>query len=349
MSFDNYQLWNTHTTLGVLRETEPVTNYWLNLCFPNAMTFDDEFIDFSKIPSQGRKLAPFVAPMADGRAIYSEGSSVARFKPAYVKPSDPVTPSRALVKRPNELLSAAPMSPAARYDAIKADIIQAHRDAIERTWEWMAAKAVIDGKVVIEGDDYPKVTVDFGRAAGNTVVLGNGAKWGDPGISVLDSLQTLIDTVYAAPFGGGVNRITMGTDAWAKARKDPDLLKQLDLTTRGSEADFKTGLLPSGEVTFVGTFGAGIPIFVYKDYYTVAGSATPFMSPKDIVLTGPGVQGYRCFGAIQDIGARFQALPIFIRNYITPGDTQIEQIVSQSAPLMVPLNPNQTLKATVVA
>src|SRR5690606_17505236 len=110
-----------------------------------------------------------------------------------------------------------------------------------------------------------------------------------------------------------------------------------------------TGIYTPGEARYVGVLGGNLEVWVYNDYYTVDGVVTPFMSAKDIVLSGPSVQGYRCFGAIQDIHAQFQALSIFPRNYIVPGDVAIEQIVTQSAPLMVPVNPNATLKATVVA
>jgi hypothetical protein len=73
------------------------------------------------------------------------------------------------------------------------------------------------------------------------------------------------------------------------------------------------------------------------------------MSAKDVVLTGPNVMGFCCFGAIQDVNAQFQPLPIFPRNFIPNGDPAIENILTQSAPLMVPINPNATLKATVLA
>lgn len=348
--FDHYELWDTHTLLGVFRELDSVPSYWLDLLFPNEMSFTDEYVDMEKIPRAGRKLAPFVAPMAQGRAIYEEGSRVERFKPGYVKPSDPVSPLRALTRRPGTLLGLEAQSPAARYDAVKADILQYHRVAVERLWEWMAAKAIIDGKVVIEGKDMPQRLVDFGRAAGHTVVLGLGARWGDAGVSILDDIQGWADTMHSAEFGGAPSRITVGIDAWGVMRRDEEILAEMDLTRRGNaDLTIKTGLMTTGEVRYGGTLGGGIEVWVYKDYYTVNGSVTPFMSPKDVVLTGPNVQGYRCFGAIVDVHAQFQPLPIFPRDYIPEGDVAIEQIVTQSAPIMVPVNPNATLKATVLA
>lgn len=351
MAFDKYELWDTHTLLGVYRETDPVQNYWLNLLFPNEISSTDEYIDFEKIPRLGRKLAPFVAPLAQGRAIFQDGGKVARFKPAYVKPSDPITPNRALTRRPGTLLAPDQISPIQRYDAIKTDVLAYHRVAIERRWEWLAAKAIIDGRVKIEGDDYPSVMVDFGRAAGHNIVLGSGARWGDSGVSILGYIQSWMNLMHAAEFGGTPSRITLGTAAWAPMSKDPEIKEAMDTTYRGNDVvNLQTsGVYTPGEARYVGTLGAGLEVWVYNDYYTVDGQVTPFMSPKDVVLSGPAVQGYRCFGAIQDIHAQFQALSIFPRNYIVPGDVAIEQIVTQSAPLMVPVNPNATLKATVVA
>lgn len=349
MAFETPNIWDTRELLAVYREQESPLNYWLGMLFPNEITFDSEYIEFEKIPKAGRKLAPFVVPMAQGRAIYEEKSQAARFKPAYLKPSDPVSPMRALSRRPGTLLAPGDSTLAARYNAVKVDIMAYHRRAVERRWEWMAAKAIIDGKVVVDGDDYPAVTVDFARDATHTITLGVGARWGDAGVSILSLIQSWQDKLHAAPFGGAATTLTMGTEAWAVFRKDTEIRDELDTQRRGTDINFRTGLIGTGEVRYVGTLGLGLDVHVYNDYYESAGSSVAIMSPKDVVLSGPAVQGYRCFGAIMDVNANFQALPVFMRNYVTTGDVAIEQIVTQSAPLMVPVNPNATLKATVVA
>lgn len=349
MAFETPNIWDTRTLLDVYRELRPAPNYWLDLLFPNEMLFDSEYIEFEKIPRAGRKLAPFVVPMAQGRAIFEERSQAARFRPAYLKPSDPVSPMRALSRRPGSLLAPGDSTMAARYEAIKSDILQYHRYAVERRWEWMAAQAALNGTVVVDGDDYPAVTVDFGRAAGHTITLGVGARWGDSGVSILDLIQTWADTMHAAAFGGAPTRITVGTSAWAVMRKDTEVVAEMSTQRRGTDVDVKTGLIGTGEVRYVGNLGGGIDVYVYNDYYESAGSAVAIMDPRDVVLTGPAVNGWRCFGAIMDVNAMFQAVPIYARNYVTTGDVAIEQIVTQSAPLMVPVNPNATLRARVLA
>lgn len=351
MAFETYKLWDTHTLIDVYRETETPSTYWLDLLFPNEISSTDEYIDFEKIPRAGRKLAPFVAPLSQGRPIYEEGGRVGRFKPAYIKPSDPVTPTRALKRRPGTLLRPDAADQRARYDAIKVDILAYHRNAIERRWEWLAARAAIDGKVLIDGDDYPAKLVDFGRAAGHTIVLGTGARWGDAGVSIKANLSAWSNMMHLAEFGGRPNRLTVGVDVWAvmesEMEEGGELFGLLRTDIRGSSVDLRRDLIGTDEATLVGRLGT-LDVYVYNDYYTVGGAVTPFMSSKDIVLSGPAVEGYRCFGAIQDVFAQFQALPIFPRDYIIPGDVALEQIVTQSAPLMVPMNPNATLKATVV-
>ena len=90
-------------------------------------------------------------------------------------------------------------------------------------------------------------------------------------------------------------------------------------------------------------------MYVYSDYYQdEAGNAVPFMSSKDIVLTGPNVMGVRAFGAIMDAKAGLRALPKFPKMW-EEEDPSAVMVMTQSAPLMIPVNPNNTLKATVLA
>ncbi len=343
------EIYDTETLLGVMREQEAANTYWTELLFPNEINFDNEWIDFEKIPSQGRKLAPFVAPLAQGRPIYSDGSRVQRFKPAYVKPKDPVTPTRVMKRRPGEILTDTPQSPAARRDAIIADILSAHRIAIDRRKEWLAAQAILNGSVTIAGEDYPTQVVNFGRAAGHTITLGVAARWGDSGISIMNLIQTWMDTMHDAEFGGAPNRLTVGTGAWAVMRADAEIKALMDTTFRGSdEVNIRRGLIGTGEVRYVGMLDGSLPVYVYNDYYTVDGVVTRFMDPRVVVLTSPAVEGYRCHGAIQDAHANYQPLSIYSRNWIAD-DPPVEFVMSQSAPLMVPLNPNATLRARVIA
>jgi hypothetical protein len=345
-----FQIYDTDQLLTVMEEQEPVSNYWLDLCFPNVLTFTDQWIDMEQIPSQGRKLMPFVAPLAQGRPIYSAGSKTSRFKPSYMKAKDPFTPTRAYARRPGTILQKVPETPARRYDAWVGDCTAFHRTAAERTWEWLAAQSILYGAVTITDEDAPTQVVDFQRAAGHNITLGAGSRWGDAGISIMDNIQTWKDLLYNAEFGGIAARLTVGTSAWAKMRKDPEIKDLLDVNYRSQPTDIRIerGLISSLEAQWVGNLGEGIDVYVYRDWYTVGGVQTPFMDSRDVVLTCGNVGGYRCFGAIMDPNAEYAPLPIHTR-MLMEQDPAVPQILTQSAPLPVPTMPNATLRARVVA
>lgn len=347
-------VYDSATLLGVFWADdymEPPENYWLRTFFGSTITFDTEEVDFSKI-TDIRKLAPLVVPTAQGTPIYSAAERLVTVAPAYVKAKDTVSATR-MVRRQAGLgelgRNRRVLSPAQRYQLLVADIVRQHRFAVERRWEWMASKAVLDGKVTLKDDRYPERIVDFQRAGAHTVTLGAGSRWGDAGVSIIDSLTAWRKIVRDAKFGGVTNRLTVGSDAWEVMRADPEVREFLNINYRlGANINLKLGPLEGLEVEFVGNIES-LQIYVYSDYYQEAdGSVVPYMSPKDVLLSAPSVNGVACFGAIQDKRAGLNAIPVFMKMW-DEEDPSGTMILTQSAPLMVPINPNATLKATVVA
>lgn len=347
-------IFTTVTLLAVIREQESPSDYWLSLLFNNQMTFETEWIEFEKVTTQ-RKLAPLVVPMAQGKPIYTEASHLARVKPAYVKPKDPVSLARVLKRRPGNLSTGSPGgTPQSRYNSIIADIMAAHRDAIERRWEWMASEAAQHGMITLEDDAYPETVVDFNRDPTHEITLGVGVRWGDSGVSILDDIETWRTKILKAKFGGPTNRITIGADVWNVMRKDAEireLLKADSFRNNNNGMALNLGLRDpqDDKAQKVGTLSGTLEVWVYSDYYQdETGAAVPFMDPRDIVLSGPNVRGVRCFGAILDSDANFQPLPIFPKMWKNQ-DPSVTYCMSQSAPLMVPVNPNNTFRARVLA
>ncbi len=222
----------------------------------------------------------------------------------------------------------------------------------------MAAKAIIDGKVMVKGDDYPAVEVDFGRAPNQTQVKSAGTFWGDSGVAIFDDFQRYCDIMFEAEFGGFPTRATVGANVWKVMRQDPNFMKHMDTQIRDPRATMDRSLVMGGEkaikvgeLTVGGNSGAIIEIWQYRETFTNASGAQElFMGANDIVLTSSAeaVSGVRCYGAIVDRRAQYQAIPIFPKNWVEGNDPEIEVIGHSSAPLMVPINPNATFKATVV-
>ena len=72
------------------------------------------------------------------------------------------------------------------------------------------------------------------------------------------------------------------------------------------------------------------------------------MDPRDALFVSPAVEGIQAFGAILDSAANLEVADVFSKMWDQP-DPSARFIMSQSAPLMIPVNPNCTAKVRVVA
>jgi hypothetical protein len=346
-----HTVYDTATLLGVFRELEEPTTFWLDLAFGgSALTFEDEYVDFSKI-NETRKLAPLVVPTSQGVPMYDQAERTFRVKPAYLKPKDPVSAAQMLRRRAGfgELLAAQPLSPQERFDATLAEIARQHRNGIYRHMEKMAADAILYGQVTLEADNYPRTVIDFERDAGHTVTLTVGNRWGESGVSIIDNIEDWLNIIHMAKFGGPVNKIIVGTKAWKAMSANAEIRELLKTDMRQtSGTSLNLGLGNGTQVQRKGNLSQNLEVWVYSDYYEANGAVVPFMDSRDILLIGNNVQGVQCFGAILDKGANFQALPIFPKMW-DQEDPSATFLMTQSAPLPVPVNPNNTFRARVVA
>lgn len=362
MSDNQYSTWETRRSLGVMRHVVPEYRYW-SQWFTEEMYSDDEYIDFTKLPARGRKIAPMVMPLARGKPVYSDAETAFRLKPGYVKVEDQIDelmPIRRMAGLEAPIIEPGKaLTPMQRLNAIRAQMTAEHVLSIERRFEWMASKALIDGQVTLTGENYPTTFVDFKRASDHTVTLDSNAQWGDEGISIVDSIQSLMDRVNDAEHGGLVTRITMGGDVWKIGRKDTELLDHMDTNKRGGNITIERGLVSSekifkvGEMLVGGNSGQTIELWVNNETYEdpETGVETRYLGAKDIVMTcaPSSVAGMQCFGMIVDRKAEYKALRIFPKNWTSETDVTVEYLTHKSAPIFVPMYPNRTLKATVVA
>lgn len=353
-------VWDTRTMLTALRDFQPTPSYWLPM-FTNQINSETRYIDFDSLPYEADALAPFVEPTASGEPVYRDSAASYRFEPAYVKPKDAIDPTEPLIRHPaidNSMLSESNLTPSQRLGLIRIAKMKAQVKSIQRRFEWLACRALVDGKVEITGEQYPTARVDFFRDPNHTITLASGSQWGDTGVSIFSFVQKCVDQMNDARRGGIPTRLTVGSRAWEVLRQDEEFMKHMDLTIRAPAATIERGLIMPNRVAKVGEMfiggqsGASIEIYRYNDRYEdTNGVERPFIQPTDAIFTAdPSViVGYRCFGTIVDMDAEYKTVDIYPRNWREGGDPRVEYIMHQSAPLMVPLRPNATLKATVVA
>ena len=344
MSVDIY---GTHVLAGVIRESKPtLPGFWLNFV---TRVYNSEVaeIHFDRVTGLARKVAPYVMPTVAGKVQRHGGFQTEKFTPAYVKISDTIDPSRTLSRRPGEPYGGM-MSPSQRRDALLAEYLQEQRDAIERRWNLMAAEVMQNGTLVIAGDDYPTTTIDFGRAANQTVTLLAGSRWTDSGVSALDNLEDWSVRVQDG-CNYPVTDVVMGTSAWRAFRKNGELKELLDLS-RGGESLGGLDILPgSGNpLQYKGTDGTK-QYWVYRESYDISETqSVEIMDPRDVLLiAADGLGLVQAFGAILDVDV-LQPLPIFTKSWVE-NEPSARKLLSQSSPLMIPSRPNATMRARVVA
>lgn len=348
-----FQVYDLATLLEVRRMQKVIAPFWLNF-FTRAINFETPYIDFEEVSRKYKRLAPFVAPTAQGRVITTQGSRLKRFSPAYVKPKSVIDPSKVISRQVGETLYS-PMSNEQRRQVVLAEEIREHKTRMQNRNEWLAAAAIINGTVTISGEDYPTQVVDFGRDASLTTTLTGGAKWDQTTANPLGDILTSRRNVNKLS-GATVPVLIFGANAWdlfATRTKlnDPATGNLLDTNFRGSATDI-TRILDGFEgAEYVGRVAGrngqgGFDAIVYTGIYEDdAGAEQPFMNTNDVVGVG-AVDGVRCFGAIMDASAGYRAMEVYMKNWVNQ-DPSVEYLLSQSAPLMVPGEPNATFRIRV--
>lgn len=347
-------VYDTTTLLEVQKVQKVPLQFFLEKAFTRQINFDTEFVSFDRVNEDYRRLAPFVAPNVQGKVLGREGSEMLNYKPAYVKPKHIVDINDPLVRQPGEAIGSGSMSPEQRRMAIVASLLERHKNMHLMTREWMAAKAIADGKVTVEGENYPKVTIDFRRDPALTVLLTGGAKWDQ--VATRNPLADIkaARSLANVKSGAVIRDVIFGANAWALFSDDTEVQALLSNQVRGSASDFAKmtdGFEDSVEYLgqLSGTNGQGlIRLWLYSAKYRDENNVLQDMVDTNTVVgvDFASVQGHRCFGAIRDGKAGFKPVDMFPKMW-EDEDPWAEYLMTQSAPIMVPKEPNATFSIKV--
>lgn len=337
--------------LGVLQTTKTLPKFWLQF-FPREMTFSTESIAMDEISNDYRKLAPFVAPNVQGRVQKQDGFRTVAYRPAYVKPKDIVDPNNNMfVRRPGESLMTGTLTPEQRYEATVADLLVNQRVKIDNRLEWMAAKAIQDGRVTIDGVDYPTVTVDFNRDASLTRVLTGTAQWNSTAADPLADIKAA-NRASNDLSGATGHKLIFGVAAWDSfsAWLLENKIELINNDIRGSRTEINLitdgyeGLEYGGRVG--GVAGPGFECWIYSAKFTnEEGVQEDMLDPTRVIGVSSMVDGVQAFGAIRDRKAGLAPLRYFPKMWDVE-DPSVTYLMTQSAPLMVPgvINASWSLK-----
>lgn len=316
----------------------------LSTFFPELIESDDEKIYFD-VESKKRRLAPLVSPLKEGKLVEDQGYTTNSLAPAYTKDKRVHDPNKALKRKAGETIGGN-MKAWDRYQANLAISSADQLEMLNRRKEVMASEVLRTGKLILSGDDYPTVVVDFGRKATHTVALTGGARWGEAGVKMLENVEDWTSIVLEDS-GAVVKDVVMDTKAWRLFRTDADVLKYLDTATLNTvQAGVVAIQFAKLGMSYKGQIGE-VRFWVYQDsYVNDAGVSTQMLPDYTVILASPDVDGVQHHGAIRDEDAGIQALEYFSKSWVVP-DPSRRILLMQSAPLVVPYRPDATFGATV--
>lgn len=346
------EIYGTVTLIGVQRRQQVDNLYWLDTFANDQINFETEEVAWERVNPR-RRLAPFVSPRAQGRVMRREGSTSETLRPAYVKPKHEVNPFQARARRVGEAIGGS-ATLEQRYNAIVAENMAEEANMIRRRWDWMCAQAIVEGVLIVKGEDgdYPEVEVDFRRDPSLDVTLVGTAQWGEADADPLGDLNELRTRAFKLG-GGRIERLTMGIDAFDRFFADEQVQKLLKTDGNRGEASTLSSLSsPDANIEYRGRLSGangqgGIDVYTYAGtYHDYDGTEVSVMDSYDVVGTGPNLRLTRCFGAIMDKRAQLRALDMFPKMWDQEDPSQTFTM-TQSAPLMAPGEPNASFRIRV--
>lgn len=311
----------------------------------STITFESEEIMFDKI-SQSRRIAPYVSPYVPGKPQSLRGAVARTFRPAYVKPKAPISPSAAIKRRPGEP-PLGTLSLQERFNRIVVQELSDQDAQIARREEQMAVEIMRTGKVVVESENFARMEVDFGRPAGHTVALLTTARWGETGVSPLDNIKTWAETVHSGS-GTHPGKVIFDPKAAGLFLADDKLTKILDNRRQVSGSFELAGQVTGAqgvEAVFLGSIGQ-FEFWQYQALYQLDNGTVAKVMPDYTVMMGSdGVEGHACYGAIMDLES-LRATERFPKMW-EEKDPSVAMLMTQSAPLPVPARVEASFCATV--
>lgn len=334
---------DTRTLIRAVETLHRPSVWLLDTFFPELVEFDTESIDFDVI-SKGRKLAPYVHPDLPGKNTRTGGYETKSFTPAYVKPKETVKPKRAMRRRPGEAYMGE-MSSAERLEAITLDILDEQRTAVLRRKEQQAAEALDTGQIVVEGEDYPRQVVDFGRKPELTTSLSGASRWGESGVNILKSIQDH-GALIQKYSGIAPTEVILDPEAADVLTSNAAIRELLD-NRNAAPASLELGpVVPVSTGAFLGNIGR-FRFWLYQDFYEQADGSDGQMLPDfTCIITSPALEGVQAHGAIEDADLGLVAAE-YAPKVWNEKDPSARIAMTQSAPLMVPTRINHSARIRV--
>jgi hypothetical protein len=324
------------------------TAFMRDTLFSRSVLFNTEEIIFDKV-GRRRQIAPFISPNLPGKERAKRGMTASTYRVPYLKPKTTLRPADSLPRRAGEAYGGE-LSQLSRHEQMVAEILADHDNEISGREEKMCCDAIVAGQVVCVGDGVND-TITYNRDAALTGALASGSRWGESGVDIMAFLRGKRE-IIADKSGASAGLVILGSTAAAAMQKDAEIRELLD-NRRNLQGDFSLGGGGSGApgdvARYLGNLGGEFDVWTYTQaYIDDAGNQQSFFPKNGCAIVAPTVhEGTMCYGAIQDTKS-LQAEARFAKMF-EENDPSAEVLLTQSAPLPVPVEANAAAFFTVVA
>jgi hypothetical protein len=345
-------IYDTNTLIQVVPNLKIAQQFLLDKFFPNLVTSDSELVSID-VDVGKRRMAPFVSPLVQGKLVEQRRYQTNTFKPAYIKDKRAPDLRKPVRRMIGERIGGA-LTGREREQANLQFEMEDQVDVLNRRLEWMAAQALQFGTVLIQGEGFPPVVVDFGRDPSLTLALVGNQQWGvtanfdaDGRDPVPPLCIELWQRQILKKSGAVVTDIVFTTSAWLCFLNGKGVQGAIQFPKL---ADSGNNINPGPQIVkgavYKGRWGQ-YDLWVYNDWYVDDDNVEqPMLPDGTIIMCGPEMMGTRAFGQILDPDFNYEGLPYAPKTWVEKDPAQ-RILLMQSSPIVIPSRVNACLAATV--
>ena len=326
--------------------------FLLDKFFPNIQTSETEFVAID-IDVGLRRMAPFVSPMVQGKLVESRKYQTNIYKPAYIKDKRAPDLRKPVMRTIGETIGGGNMTAGEREMANVAFEMADQIDMLDRRLEWMAASAMLYGKVVVSGEGFETEVVDFGRDGQLSIALTGKEQWGTKDnfnaagrdtvpANDIEEWQTLMLQLS----GAQATDLVFTKAAWKTFSNDEKVFGAVYFPKQSEAGSINIGPQIARGAAYKGRWGQ-LDLWLYNDWFIDDdGVEKPMLPDGYMLMSGEQLLGARAFGSILDPDFNYQAMPYAPKTWVEKDPGQ-RILLMQSSPLVIPSRVNACLAAKV--